>query len=362
MTTFITGATTSLGRVLVREFVQQGEAVRLLDQPNSNRAGLELPGVAFIRGDVTDSVAVRKAVAGCDRVCHLTVLPDGANESLLWRIQREGTRNVLQAALDLRANSIVHISSPTVLGPTAAAGFSDAAVERPTDGQADASGDAPPDVSSAKPASAKPGAADEALRGGTPPTLWAKAQLAADEIVQEYALRGAPAKIVYPGLGYGYVRPPGDSGLAEHTLLRLAAGKSTLLPATRHHLAVTYFKDIAQGISLAHTYGRAGEAYLLVGDAITWAHLWATVAEVVGKPGPQRATPLWWARLTQALPPDLLELAGYDWNFHSQKARQDLGWQPTPLATALAETFEEAQVLGMGAHPRRTAARAGRRA
>lgn len=50
MTTFITGATSDLGRVLVREYVRQGEAMRLLIRPDSNRAGLELPGVEFVRG------------------------------------------------------------------------------------------------------------------------------------------------------------------------------------------------------------------------------------------------------------------------------------------------------------------------
>ncbi len=333
MTTFITGATTSLGRVLVREFVRQGEAVRLLDQPESNRAGLELPGVAFIRGDVTDSVAVRKGITGCDRVCHLNTAAEGASEAQLWRIQREGTRNVLQAALDLHVASVVHISSPTVLGPTTPGNRT-----QPRTADDYFSDDVP---------------ADEQARAGIPVTFGAKAQLAADEIVQEYVGKGAPAKIVYPGIGYGYVRPPGDSGLAEHTLLRLGGGKTTLLPASNHHIAITYFKDIAQGIALAHEHGRTGEHYLLVGDALTWAQLWATIAEVVGKPGPQRSTPLWWARLTNALPPDLLELAGYDWNFHSEKAHQALGWQPQSLYDALVETWEEAQSLGVGARPPR---------
>jgi len=47
--------------VLARELVRQGEALRILVRPNSDRSGLELPGVEFIRGDVTDYVAVRKA-------------------------------------------------------------------------------------------------------------------------------------------------------------------------------------------------------------------------------------------------------------------------------------------------------------
>ena len=213
MTTFITGATTSLGRVLVRELTQQGEAVRLLVQPESNRFGLELPSVAFIRGEITDAVSVRKGITGCDRVCHLLEQPDSINDALIWRIQREGTRNVLQAAQDLKVNSVVQVSNVAVLGST----------------QGEEAAD------------------EENVAHGNQPT-WVKAQLAANEIALEYAAKGIPVKLVYPGLGYGYVRSPGNGGLAEQTLLRLAMGKAAVIPGNgQNRLPVSYFKDTVGG-------------------------------------------------------------------------------------------------------------------
>jgi nucleoside-diphosphate-sugar epimerase len=316
MTTFITGATTSLGRVLVHELVRQGEAVRLLVQPESNRFGLELPGVAFIRGEITDAVAVRKGVTGCDRVCHLLEATDATNEATLWRIQREGTRNVLQAAQDLRVSSVVQVSSATVLGPT--------------------HGDE---------------AADEthAARGNANLT-WIKTQQAANDIAREYTAKGIPVKLVYPGLGYGCVRSPGNGGLAEHTLLRQALGKTAIIPGSGHnHLPVTYFKDIVQGIVLAHERGRAGEGYLLVSETPSWIELWQTVSEVLGKAALIRNTPLFWAKLTNALPSELLELAGHDWYFESDKARNQLDWRPRSWRDGLVETWEEYQAIGFGA-------------
>jgi dihydroflavonol-4-reductase len=316
MTTFITGATTPLGRVLVRELVRQGEAVRLLVQPESNRSGLELPSVAFIRGEITDAVAVRKGVTGCDRVCHLTEPPEQINEATLWRIQREGTRNVLQAAQDLHVTSVVQVSSVAVLGPT--------------------KGDEP---------------ADESHVTTTSINLTSvKTQQAANEIASEYAAKGISVKIVYPGVGYGCVRAPGNGGLAEHTLLRLASGKPAVIPGKgRNHLPVSYFKDTVQGILLAHERGRTGEGYLLIGETPTWTELWQSVSEVLGKPVLTRNTPLFWAKMTNALPTELLELASYDWLFESEKATRELGWRPLSWHDGLVETWEEYQAIGVGA-------------
>lgn len=308
--------------------MRQGEAVRLLVQPESNRSGLELPGVFFIRGEITDAVAVWKGITGCDRVVHLLEQPEGINETALTRIQRDGTRNVLQAAQDLRVNSVVQVSSAMVLGPT----------------QGDAAADE----------------THEATRTYHPP--WIKAQLTANELALDYATKGAPVKLVYTGLGYGYVRPPGDSGLAEHTLLRLAGGKPAVIPGNGHNrLAVVYFKDVVEGIRLAHEQGEGGEGYLLVGEAPTWLELWQSVAEVLNKPAPTRGTPLIWAKLTNALPSDLLELAAHDWHFASEKARTTLGWQPVSWHEGLVETWEEVQAMNTGI-PVQSPVRAMRRA
>jgi len=318
MTTFITGATTSLGRVLVRELVREGEAVRLLVQPESNRFGLELPSVAFIRGEITDAVAVRKGVTGCDRVCHLLEAPDSINETALSRIHREGTRNVLQAAQDLHVTSVVQVSSAAVLGPTRG----------------------------------EEAGGEENSTGSNANISWVKSQQAANEIAREYAAKGIHVKLLYPGVGYGWVRAPGNGGLAEETLLRLATGKPAIIPGKgRNHLPVATFKDIVQGILLAHERGKAGEGYLLVDDTPTWIELWQTVSEVLNKPALTRNTPLFWAKLTNALPSDLLELAGHDWYFDSAKAKDELGWHSLSWHDGLVETWEAYQAIGFGARP-----------
>jgi len=45
MTIFITGGTSSIGRVLIKELTLKGMPVRVLVRKSSNRSMLELPGV-----------------------------------------------------------------------------------------------------------------------------------------------------------------------------------------------------------------------------------------------------------------------------------------------------------------------------
>jgi len=314
MTTFITGATTDLGRVLVREMVQQGEALRLLVRADSNRSGLELPGVEFIRGDIGDAVAVRKGMTGCDRVCHLAGL-DTSPTTMNGDIHHDLARLVMQAAQDMRVGSVVHVSDLRLLNPSGA--DADAADETHT---------------------VDPARLNKPL----------KSRHAADAVAREFAAKGLPVKLVYPGLGYGYVRAPGQGGLAAWTLLQFANGGAATIPGNgRTRLPVAYFKDTAQGIRLAHERGRSGEGYILGGETLTWPQLWAAIADVLGQDIPTRQTPLWLARVMAALPAEVLDLCVRDWHVSAEKARRELGWRPLSFRDGIAETWEEYAALGM---------------
>ncbi len=116
MTMFITGGTSSIGRVLVKELSARGNPVRVLVRKNSNRQGIELPGVTFVEGDVTDADSVRMGMEGCKSVTHLAAnVGLDIPESEWFRINRDGSRNVLQAAYELQAG-MVQVSSISVLG------------------------------------------------------------------------------------------------------------------------------------------------------------------------------------------------------------------------------------------------------
>lgn len=325
MTIFITGGTSSIGRVLVKEFAVKGIPMHVMVRKNSNRSMLEFPEVTFVEGDVTDADTLRKGMEGCQFVTHLAALV-GHNvpEAEWWRVNRDGSRNVLQAAHDLHVDSVVQVSSISALGYTQPGEIADET--RP-------------------------------IEPGKYVNLYQKTKHAADEIAQEYALKGLSVKIVYPTFGYGCSQATSHPSLQEQTLLRMAAGKPVaIMGSGKNRLCLSYYKDTVAGILLAHKNGKTGEGYILGNDNLTFKEIWEAVAELLCKEPPRRRIPLSVLNLVSSasrlltgksiFPPDFFEMIGFNWCFSNHKAREQLGWQPRSFHEGLIETWKEYQEQG----------------
>lgn len=325
MTTFVTGGTSSIGRVLIRELSRKGEPLTILVRKSSNRTGLELPGVNFVWGDVTDYESVLRGMQGCQRVTHMAAAVGGClPEEQWWCVNRDGSRNVLQAAQELRVESMVQVSSMSVLGHTQPGEIADET--RPIDTTRYAN-------------------------------LYQKTKFAADEIARDFAARGLPVKIVYPAFGFGCSFAASHPSLQDQTLLRMAAGEKTaIMGSGKNQLFLAYYNDTVDAIQLAHQLGRPGEGYLLGNENLTFPQIWQAVAEVLGKKAPRQRIPLWLLRGISTLgetlrgkpifTQDFFEMVGLNWCFSNQKARRELGWQPMTFRNAIRRTWEEYQLQG----------------
>lgn len=311
--------------MLVKELARQGEEVKVLVRPNSDRSGIELPGVVFVDGDVTDAESVRRGMAGCQRVSHLAaIVGHNVPEATWWKVNRDGTQAVLQAALDLGIESMVQVSSISVLGPT------------------------------------RPGETADETRPVDPGkyiSLYQKTKHAADELAREYARRGLKVSIVYPSFGFGCSRASSHPSMQDQTLLRMASGKPVaILGSGKNPLTLSYYNDTARGIILAHQRGQPGDDYILGGEVLTFVQIWEAVAEVLGKRPPTRRVPLpilqAVAKVSRLLtgkslfPPEFFEMIALEWNFSSEKAIRQLGWSYTPFKQAIADTWQEYKKLG----------------
>jgi 2-alkyl-3-oxoalkanoate reductase len=114
MTTLVTGGSGFLGGAIVRLLRGRGETIRSFAR--GDYPALRALGVEQVRGDLTDSEAVSRAVAGCDLVFHV------AAKAGIWgpfeeyrRINIEGTRNVLAACRAQGVHRLVYTSSPSVV-------------------------------------------------------------------------------------------------------------------------------------------------------------------------------------------------------------------------------------------------------
>jgi nucleoside-diphosphate-sugar epimerase len=110
----VTGGSGYFGTTLVRELLSRGHDVRIFDlHPPEG----EFAAVPFHRGDIRDLEAVRRAASGAGVVYHCVAqVPVARDRALFWSVNRDGTRNLLQAAQEHGVAKVVYISSSAVFG------------------------------------------------------------------------------------------------------------------------------------------------------------------------------------------------------------------------------------------------------
>lgn len=113
-TYLITGGAGFLGINMVRYLLGRGHAVVSIDiapfdYPERSR-------IKEVRGDIRDRSAVDRAMEGVDVVVHTAAALPLYKPADIYSTDIDGTRNVLQSALDHKASRVVHVSSTAVYG------------------------------------------------------------------------------------------------------------------------------------------------------------------------------------------------------------------------------------------------------
>ncbi|MFV2057299.1 MAG: NAD-dependent epimerase/dehydratase family protein [Thiohalomonadales bacterium] len=123
MKILITGGTGFIGSRLALRCKQRNYEVVILAQVNTpaekeNTEQLKAQGFQLVIGGVGDKGKVREAVKGCDVVFHLAAAQHEANKSdqHFWDVNVEGTRNLLDASIEVGIKRFVHGSTIGVYG------------------------------------------------------------------------------------------------------------------------------------------------------------------------------------------------------------------------------------------------------
>jgi UDP-glucose 4-epimerase len=119
----ITGGAGSVGRILVSRLRHDGRSVRVFDLPSMNYTGLEgEDGIEVIKGDITDSDTVRRAIDGVEAVIHLAAILPPASErdrARTFAVNVDGTSHLVRALEDLAPKAtLVFSSSVSTYGDT----------------------------------------------------------------------------------------------------------------------------------------------------------------------------------------------------------------------------------------------------
>jgi nucleoside-diphosphate-sugar epimerase len=116
-TIFVTGATGVLGRATIPQLLASGYTVRAFSRGDANDAAVRALGAEPVRGDLFDPDSLSRALAGAYTILHLaTRIPPSSNmrRRSAWvendRIRAEGTKNLVDAALEADAQVFVYPS------------------------------------------------------------------------------------------------------------------------------------------------------------------------------------------------------------------------------------------------------------
>ena len=323
MKAFVTGATGFIGSNVVRALLKRGVKVCALVRPNANRDNLVGLDVELVEGDLLDFDSLKRGMDGCGQVYHVGALYSfwARPRRLIYDVNVEGTRNVLQAAMDRKMEKVVYTSSVAALGLR-------------EDGQP----------------------ADET----TPVSFnniigdYKKSKYLAEQVALEFA-QDLPLVIVNPSfpVGPGDIKPtPTGQTILDFLNRKMPAYVDT-------GMNVVDVEDVALGHLLAAEKGRVGERYILGGENLTMKQLLDLLAKITGLPAPRFRLPYYpilamsflnagfctlFPGCTPRMTPQTIRMSRHLMFFNPSKAVEELGFPQTPAREALGKAvawFEE---------------------
>lgn len=113
----VTGGAGLVGKELITQLLQQGKQVRAVY--NKTRiSGFNNQNLEQLPGDILDVVALEKAMQGVQQVYHCAAVVSFSprRKQEMFKINIEGTANVVNAALDAGVKKMVYVSSVAALG------------------------------------------------------------------------------------------------------------------------------------------------------------------------------------------------------------------------------------------------------
>lgn len=318
MKVFVTGGTGFIGKHLVRRLILEGHQVTCLARNSLRGKVLEEMGARVVAGNVNDPSALRAGMAGCDWLFHLANLysmwePDAA---VFQRVNVDGTRLVLETALETGVQKVVYVSTVAVFGKPA---------EIPFD--------------------------EQSYPGPQLFSAYSRSKSAAEQIAWDlYQRRGLPLVVLYPGIVLGQ----GDDKASGQYIRDIVFRR---LPSTIFHDSVStyvYVGDVVSAlVQAAQRSETVGQKYLVGRSQLSGQDFARLVSEVSGVPLPLFHFPDWMviaaayllsgvAALTGAPPwwglsVDAAWTLRHGFRFSGAKAERELGIRYTPIRAALQE-------------------------
>jgi len=115
MNILITGNNGFIGRYLVKELISKGDSIVGVDLYQDSQSGSI---TKFIKGDICEKSLMREAIKGVDLIIHLAAKHHdfGVSREEFFRVNEEGTKNILDIAEEEGIKKIIFYSTVAVYG------------------------------------------------------------------------------------------------------------------------------------------------------------------------------------------------------------------------------------------------------
>ena len=320
MKILITGSTGFLGSAIVRELLSDGRDVRLLVRKGADTRNIDDLDVEVALGDLRDPSSLKSALTGCSVLYHAAAYYSlwDRDQRLIYDINVEGTRNILQAAKECGLDRVVYTSTVGCIGLN-------------------------PD-----------GAPANETTPFDPATLsndYKRSKYQAEQVALQFAESGLPVVIVNPSTPVGPrdIKPTPTGKIVLDFLNR---NMPAYLDTGLNLIDVA---DCARGHLLAEKKGTPGERYILGNRNMSLFEILLTLEGITGLKAPRIKIPYWaalaagWVCETlsnhvtgrpPAIPLAGVRMAKYFMYFDSSKAVRELGLPQNPVETALKQAVD----------------------
>jgi len=320
---FLTGGSGFVGGALCARLVADGREVTALARSDESAAKLEAMGARVVRGDVLDEASLREAIKGCGVVFNVAgtvgmCLPDPAP---MYRVNVDGSVNVVRAAAAAGVRRVVHTSSAATIGePTGVV------------------------------------ATEDTPHRGYYLCHYERSKREAEQAVLAEGERlGVEVVSVNPAS----VQGPGRTGGTARLFIGFLSGR--LRWAFDATVSLVFVDDCIEAHVRAEQRGEPGRRYLVSGVRCSIGELAEVLAEVAGVERKVRYLPPWVARAGAATVGGFFRLLRRRAPFCSENVRlvmhgpaydgsraaRELGFDYTPLASWLRHTVEWYRAEGL---------------
>ena len=319
MKIFITGATGYIGNLLALKLADAGHCIHALIRDDKRASMLKHDNIKVFFGDINNREEIGNALRDCEQVYHLAghVKTWMKDPSVIYKVNVEGTLNVLDAALNAGVKKIVFTSTCGVIGP----GLKEPMTEK-----------------------------DPRLTGYNLDYELSKKM--AEEIITRYITKGLNVVVVSPSKVYG----PGkiSHSFAYNAIIKKFLHKGiVLIPYPGNYQGCFgYIDDVVNGHILAMEKGKTGEKYILGGVNVSYKNFFQEIKKIYGSGRIIKVPRLiikGWAnwqwfqyKIFNKEPlftPGVINHFYRNYIFSSEKAIVELGYKITPFEEAIHKTI-----------------------